>query len=161
MSSIPGSSGRSPGVGSGNSPQYSAWKIPWTEEPGGLQSMGSQRVRHIWATKQQTYGYYVLGIRTLAWESGEDTVRIRALMLGSETRHLGADCHDRAETYLQGTNFHLSLIVVMMFWLSLWPWSFLKKILIYLHIYLFIFWLHQVLIVPCRIFSLCCGMRNL
>ena len=22
-----------------------AWKIPWTEEPGGLQSMGSQRVR--------------------------------------------------------------------------------------------------------------------
>ena len=24
-----------------------AWRIPWTEEPGGLQSMGSQRVRHI------------------------------------------------------------------------------------------------------------------
>ena len=23
-----------------------AWQIPWTEEPGGLQSMGSQRVRH-------------------------------------------------------------------------------------------------------------------
>ena len=23
-----------------------AWKIPWTEEPGGLQFMGSQRVRH-------------------------------------------------------------------------------------------------------------------
>ena len=23
-----------------------AWKIPWTEEPGKLQSMGSQRVRH-------------------------------------------------------------------------------------------------------------------
>ena len=23
-----------------------AWKIPWTEEPGGLQSTGSQRVRH-------------------------------------------------------------------------------------------------------------------
>ena len=23
-----------------------AWKIPWTEEPGGLQSMGSQRVEH-------------------------------------------------------------------------------------------------------------------
>ena len=25
-----------------------AWKIPWTEEPGGLQSMGSVRVRHDW-----------------------------------------------------------------------------------------------------------------
>ena len=23
-----------------------AWKIPWAEEPGGLQSMGSERVRH-------------------------------------------------------------------------------------------------------------------
>ena len=23
-----------------------AWEIPWTEEPGGLQSVGSQRVRH-------------------------------------------------------------------------------------------------------------------
>ena len=26
-----------------------AWKVPWTEEPGGLQFMGSQRVRHDWA----------------------------------------------------------------------------------------------------------------
>ena len=26
-----------------------AWQIPWTEEPGGLQSMGSQRVGHDWA----------------------------------------------------------------------------------------------------------------
>ena len=30
-----------------------AWEIPWTEEPGGLQSMGSQRVRHDLATKLQ------------------------------------------------------------------------------------------------------------
>ena len=27
-----------------------AWKIPWPEEPGGLQSMGLLRVRHDWAT---------------------------------------------------------------------------------------------------------------
>ena len=27
-----------------------AWRIPWTEEPGGLQSMGLWRVRHNWAT---------------------------------------------------------------------------------------------------------------
>ena len=30
-----------------------AWKIPWTEEPGRLQSMGSQRVGHDWATSLQ------------------------------------------------------------------------------------------------------------
>ena len=27
-----------------------AWRIPWTEEPGGLQSMGSQRVGQDWAS---------------------------------------------------------------------------------------------------------------
>ena len=43
LGSIPGS-GRAPGVGNGNPRQYSAWRIPWTEEPGGLQSLGSQRV---------------------------------------------------------------------------------------------------------------------
>ena len=42
--SIPGPD-RSPGAGNGNPLQYSSLKIPWTEEPGGLQSMGSQRVR--------------------------------------------------------------------------------------------------------------------
>ena len=30
-----------------------AWEIPWTEEPGGLQCMGLQTVRHDLATKQQ------------------------------------------------------------------------------------------------------------
>ena len=30
-----------------------AWKIPWTEEPGGIQSMGLQRVRYNLVTKQQ------------------------------------------------------------------------------------------------------------
>ena len=34
-----------------------AWKISWTEEPGGLQSMGSQRVGHDWATNTNT-SYY-------------------------------------------------------------------------------------------------------
>ena len=38
--------GRSPGGGNGNHSSILAYKIPWTEEPGGLQSMGSQRVRH-------------------------------------------------------------------------------------------------------------------
>ena len=37
---------RSPGVGNGDPFQYSGLGIPRTEEPGGLQSMGSQRVRH-------------------------------------------------------------------------------------------------------------------
>ena len=47
---------RSLGGENGNPLQFLAWKIPWTEEPGGLQPMGSLRVRddsvhwhaHIW-----------------------------------------------------------------------------------------------------------------
>ena len=45
VGSIPGL-GRSPGGGNGNPLQYSCWDSPWTEEPGGLQSRGSQRVGH-------------------------------------------------------------------------------------------------------------------
>ena len=41
--SIP-ESGRSPGGGHGNPLQILAWRIPWTEEPGGLQSIELQRV---------------------------------------------------------------------------------------------------------------------
>ena len=37
---LPGS-GRSPGEGNGNPLQFFAWRIPWIEEPGRLQSMGS------------------------------------------------------------------------------------------------------------------------
>ena len=32
-----------------------AWKIPWTEEPDRLQSMGWQRVGHDWATSLSTF----------------------------------------------------------------------------------------------------------
>ena len=32
-----------------------AWEIPWTEKPSRLQSMGSQRIGHNLATKQQQY----------------------------------------------------------------------------------------------------------
>ena len=31
-----------------------AWRLPWTEEPGGLQSMGSQRIGHNCMTKHST-----------------------------------------------------------------------------------------------------------
>ena len=36
-----------------------SWEIPWTKEPGGLQSMRSQRVRHYLATKEQQQQSFV------------------------------------------------------------------------------------------------------
>ena len=40
-----------------------AWRIPWTEEPGGLQSIGSQRVRHDWSDLAFTRTYPTQSLR--------------------------------------------------------------------------------------------------
>ena len=45
VGSVPGS-GRCPGEGMATHASILAWEIPWTEEFGGLQSMGPQRGRH-------------------------------------------------------------------------------------------------------------------
>ena len=45
LSLIPGS-GRSPGAAHGNHSSILAWKIPWIEDPGGLQSMWLQILGH-------------------------------------------------------------------------------------------------------------------
>ena len=37
-----------------------AWKIPWTEEPGGLQSMGLLRVEHDWSDFPFTFHFHAL-----------------------------------------------------------------------------------------------------
>ena len=52
LGSVPGS-GRSLGGGHGNHSSILAWRIPWTEKPGGLQFMGSQRV---WTRQTQCTG---------------------------------------------------------------------------------------------------------
>ena len=38
-----------------------AWKIPWAEEPGGLQSVGSQRVGHDWVTSLSLFTFMSMG----------------------------------------------------------------------------------------------------
>ena len=52
-----------------------AWKIPWTQEPGRLQSMWSQRVRHHWVTSLFTFE---------AWSRESDLAQ-------NQTHHLQAD----------------------------------------------------------------------
>ena len=65
-----------------------AWRIPWTEDPGGLQSMGSLRGRYDWQTNKQACGdecslapesrcgYWLAGSPALplmcAWEPAKD-----------------------------------------------------------------------------------------
>ena len=56
--SIP-QSGRSPGEGKETHSGILAWKIPWTEGPGGLQSMRSQRFGHDLGSKQQGQSMFI------------------------------------------------------------------------------------------------------
>ena len=72
--SIPGS-GRSLERGMATHSSIPTWRIPWTEETGGLQSMRSQRVKHSWATKHTNeYSLWVMtkkkkmGFRTILAE---------------------------------------------------------------------------------------------
>ena len=54
-----------PGERTGNHSSIVSWRIPWTEEPGGLQFMGSQRVRHDWAT--DTIHIYMISRMNYPW----------------------------------------------------------------------------------------------
>ena len=54
VQSLPGSR-RSLEKGMATNSSILAWRIPWTEEPGRLQSMGSQRVKHNWGTNTFTF----------------------------------------------------------------------------------------------------------
>ena len=68
-----GDTGSIPGLGRSleeemtTSSSILAWKIPWTEEPGGLQSMGSQTVGHSWACMPCHPSWYRPGVPNL-WD---------------------------------------------------------------------------------------------
>ena len=55
-SSIPGP-GRSPGGENGNTSSILVWRIPRTQEPGGLQPMGLQRAPRDWEGTHMSTGY--------------------------------------------------------------------------------------------------------
>ena len=55
------------------------WRIPWTEEPGELQSMGSQRVRHDWATDTFAFKVPILG----SWNSPDSLIAKWVLIINT------------------------------------------------------------------------------
>ena len=65
-------------------PSILAWRIPWTEEPGGLHSMGSQRVGHDWSDsrmsrleKTKHHTIYRQAIWSTEWAKPYSPVQIR------------------------------------------------------------------------------------
>ena len=63
------------GEGNGNRSSTLACKIPWMGEPGGLQSMGSHRVRHDWSDLAATAEY-------IMWNAGLGEAQVESRLLG-------------------------------------------------------------------------------
>ena len=61
-----------------------AWKIPWTEEPGGLQPMGSQRLRHDWASNTTQQYAYLIKKKHAGDFPGDPEVKIIYFLLGAQ-----------------------------------------------------------------------------
>ena len=88
-------SGRPSGEGNGNPLQRSWWKIPWSEEPHGLQSVGLQRVRHDLARIHTLILHQSLRSLHLTFHIGRieaDTVLEGLLQSGTLTR-VKVQCH--------------------------------------------------------------------
>ena len=75
-----------------------AWRIPWTEEPGGLQSTGLQRVRHDWRDWAHTHAY-----------------TCPVFIHSSVDRRLGCFHVLVLETVLQWTRVHMSFRIMFFF----------------------------------------------
>ena len=48
-----------------------AWRFPWTKEPGRLQSIGSQRVKHNWSNLMHAHTHISLLSQFLRWKQGD------------------------------------------------------------------------------------------
>ena len=80
-----------------------AWEIPWTEEPGGLQSMGSQRSQHDLAAKQskrEGNGKSVRNIHDLSENRGVVGLQTGAVLHSSLYRNLTGCCHGNHQTLI-------------------------------------------------------------
>ena len=66
-----------------------AWRIPWTEEPGGLQSRGLQRVGHDWSNLAHTHTHWPCNTRILYWFMTKHS-RVIAFFSGNYVGLLGS-----------------------------------------------------------------------
>ena len=85
-----------------------AWKIPWTEKPGRLQSMGSQRVWHDWATSLSLFTF-------MHWRRKWQPTSV-LLLPSMGLDRVGHDWHDLAAAAAAGEGIGYPL---QYFWASL------------------------------------------
>ena len=93
-----------------------AWRIPWTEDPGGLQSTGSQRVRHDWVTSLSL---------SLLWPSFVSWYPI--FLFPSQTKQESEYWRTGKSTALVRVVRELHKVIMMLqlspFWYTLFKWT--------------------------------------
>ena len=93
-----------------------AWWIPWTEEPGGLQSVGSQRVGHDWATSLHfTSAFFIVQLsqlcittgKTIAWARWNFVGKVTSLFFNMLSRLVIAFLPRSKHLLIHGYSHHL------------------------------------------------------
>ena len=94
-----------------------AWEIPWMEEPGGLQSMGSLRVRHDWATfhfhaleKEMATHSSVLAWRISGTEEPGGLLSVGLHRVGHGWRDLAAAAAEETNVLISSVQFSRSVL---------------------------------------------------
>ena len=104
-----------------------AWKIPWMEEPGGLQFMGSQRVRNDWATLLSlfTFMHWRRKWQHPYWEMTNQDVSTKLVPLKFERRYRSLS---HAIFIYMHTHTHKYKCVFVYIYVYFWKWQVLKKV---------------------------------
>ena len=90
-----------------------ARRIPWTEEPGGLQSMGSQRVRHNWVTNTHTHTHTHMKSKMCVL-SMDASCALRLYILPSSKSRILYTCTQLLQKYRHlTTSTHTSIFTLM------------------------------------------------
>ena len=112
-----------------------AWRIPWTEEPGRLQSMGSQRVRHEWSNWACTHSE-VQDAHTLSFSNSSSRKYIYRVIGYKKSIHCSILCNRKKSSYSKMSTrmkcirklFKKWNIIYQLKWVyTAWTWINLKE----------------------------------
>ena len=100
------------------------WKIPWMEEPGGLQSMGSQRVGHDWKTTipYSVFIIFFLELRFLNWK-----MRIITSTLSTAQRYFKKERQKACKIALRITKHYVKPLSTLRWRVSMTMYNYIKN----------------------------------